>query len=442
MHKFAVVDIETTGLLLQDHSITEIAVVHVDEGVPRLVFQSLVQPNRFIPAAVSHLTGISERVLENAPRFDEILPKLAEVLADRIFVAHNANFDYSFLQSNLDKFGVQLSHQRLCTLKFCRKVFPGFSSYRLNSLCVKLGIENNAAHRAGGDAHATAELLVRLLKADTEGYLDALLQKRSIEKNLPAHLFASDVSNLPESPGVYYFHDSAHKPIYIGKAKNLRRRVLSHFSGSGSTRKKQLFQREIKKITFETTPSEYIACLLEDAEIKAHWPRHNIAQKSGTKAYAVVCYKDRTGFERLAVVRSSVRNDALALFGSLHEARLWLKSESGRCGWSLKRAGMFEPPGTARSDGDEQINFNQFIKESISIYNQSFVLAEPKENGPCPFALILNGRYKGFGTSEDLRTFDVEKIRRAPDSTAAQAVVRRMLMDDRVLKFPINSSHV
>lgn len=441
MPKFAVVDIETTGLVHQDHGITEIAVVHVDEGIPKLVFQSLVQPGRSLPSGVKHLTGITERVLEDAPAFEDILPKLAEVLADRVFVAHHVNFDYSFLKANAEKFGVSLSAQRLCTLKYSRKVLPGLPSYRLATICAAFGIENMAAHRAGGDALAAAELLLCLMKADQGNYIDSILKKRVRENILPAHISACDVFGLPETPGVYYFYGSEQKPIYIGKAKNLRRRILSHFTGAASSRRKQLFQREIKKITFEKTPTEYIAYLLEDAEIKAHWPRYNVAQKDGAKVYAVVCYEDRTGFERIGIVQSQLRNDALAWFGSKHEARLWLQSESDRCSWSLRRAGMFQPPCPELTEQDEQANFSQFIEQAKNIYSQSFVLAEKGEVGPFPFALIMDGRYRGFGTSEDLCTFDLEKIRRAPDSLAAKAVVRRMLMDDKVLKFPINESH-
>jgi DNA polymerase-3 subunit epsilon len=437
--KFAVVDIETTGLFHQGHSITEIAVVHVDDGKAKLVFQSLVQPERSIPAAISHLTGISDQTVASSPTFQVILPQLTETLSDRIFVAHHVNFDFAFLKANFQAHGKNLLNQRLCTLKYARKVIPGQPSYKLNAICAHFGIENSSAHRATGDALATAELLIQLMKADSGKHIDALLGKKGHSSLLPAHLSTEDVLKLPESSGVYYFYGTDSKPIYIGKAKNLRRRVLSHFTGAGASRRQQLFQREILKINFKTTASEYQAWLLEDAEIKAHWPRYNVAQKVKAQTYAVVVYSDRTGYQRLGVIRSRHCKDALAWFGSLHEAKTWLRAESQAHGWNPGRAGLFQTDPFVGCDEDE---FTAFLKTTKESTIESYLLAEAQADGTHAYALVLDGRYRGFGKSDDLRTFDREKIHHAPDSSTAKAVVRRMLMDDKVLKYPIQNTHV
>ncbi len=438
--KFAVVDIETTGLFHQGHAITEIAVVHVDNGYPECVFHKMVDPGRAIPKDISHLTGIYAGTLKDAPPFREILPGLLEVLEGRVFVAHNVNFDFQFLRAQTEACGATLNVKRVCTMRYARKFIPGLSTYRLGSVCKALQIENSGIHRAQGDAMATAHLFLHLRSKDETGHLEFLLNKSTKETILPAAISREAIEGLPENPGVYYFFGGGNKPIYIGKARNLRKRVINHFTAAGTTRRKQLFQREIQKITYTETSSEYQALLLEDAEIKKFWPRYNLAQKQRATAYAVIPYIDRLNNQRLAILPSASRKDAIAWFSSSHAAREWLQRESEVYGFNPRRAGLFGPE-LISNNKSELKAYQKFLREAATSVQESYVLAEKEVAGKSAIALVLSGRYCGFGvttTSDTFKRSDIEDlITPAPDSFTAQAVIRRMMNDRQIIKYPI-----
>lgn len=443
--KFAVVDIETTGLFHQGHAITEIAVVHVDGHTAKKVFHTLVNPGRSIPGTITHITGINAETVGDAPVFQEIMPELLATLEDRIFVAHNVSFDYQFLKAHVESNGGKVPNKRLCTMRYARKVVPELRSYRLATLCQSLDVINARPHRADGDAFATAELLIHLMQRDTNNLLDNMLRKQGSETILPSNISRDAIDQLPAAPGVYYFYGNQPTPIYIGKARNLRRRVLSHFTSAGSSTRKQLFQREICKINFTATISEYQALLLEDAEIRKHWPRYNVAQKDRPSAFALVPYQSRGGLVRLAISRTKTCQDAIAWFGSYSEARAWIQHEAVVWGFDPRRAGIFAA-GTdvTKSSKKEGAAFDAFLAETRLTFQKSFLLKEVSGESAA-FALVLEGRYRGFGTLEDASLCDmreVEKIlNRAPESSTAKAVVRRMMMDKNVVKYEIENEY-
>lgn len=438
--KFAVVDIETTGLFHQGHAITEIAVVHLDQGVPECVFHRLINPGRAIPREISHLTGIHAGTLKDAPPFREILPELLKVLEGRVFVAHNVNFDFQFLKAQIEACGAALNVKRVCSMRYARKLLPNLTSYRLAAICKALNIENSGQHRAKSDAMATANLFGQLMAKDDTKHLEFLLNKRAKETILPAALSRDSIDGLPENPGVYYFFGIGVKPIYIGKARNLRKRVINHFTAAGTTRRKQLFQREIQRISYTETSSEYQALLLEDAEIKKFWPRHNLAQKQRATAFAVVPYADRSDNQRLAILPSLGRKDALAWFNSTHTAREWLQRESDVYGFNPRRAGLYGPE-LNNEDKSESNAFRRFLNEAATSVQESFVLAEKEVSGKLAIAVVLSGRYCGYGvstTSDSFSRAEIENlITPAPDSVTAQAVIRRMMSDRQIVKYPI-----
>src|SRR5260221_613085 len=160
---YAVVDIETTGGYAAAHGITEISVyIHDGERVVKH-FETLINPKQHIPYYITALTGISNAMVVDAPLFDEIAETLYELLSENIFVAHNVNFDYSFVKHHLKNAGLDLTTKKLCTVRLGRKVFPGLPSYSLGNLCRSLGIRIENRHRAGGDAKATVLLLEHYL---------------------------------------------------------------------------------------------------------------------------------------------------------------------------------------------------------------------------------------------------------------------------------------
>jgi DNA polymerase III epsilon subunit family exonuclease len=161
---WAVVDVEATGGAYGDR-VTEVAVVEVRDGVATTVFETLVNPERLIPPWVSRLTNISWDMVKKAPTFREICDQLLGVLDGRVFVAHNANFDWRFLAREIDRAtGHRLEGRRLCTVKLARKLIPGLRRRSLDHLSLHYGIDITNRHRAGGDARATAQVLIRLLQ--------------------------------------------------------------------------------------------------------------------------------------------------------------------------------------------------------------------------------------------------------------------------------------
>lgn len=272
---FAVVDIETTGgSLKQGSRITEVAVVIHNGTTIEHRFSTLINPETDIPSFIIGLTGITNELVENAPCFKEIAGQLLQLLDGKIFVAHNASFDFSFIKAEFKRCGIDFNAEVLCTCSLSRKFFPGFGSYSLGNLTKNLGIVLEGHHRAMNDAIAASEILEKLV---SERGLEHTLLHRSVPiKNteIPYEL----INKLPEVPGIYFFTDSNHEILYIGKAKNIKKRVTTHFRNNNSKSKK--IKALLQDICYMNTGCELLACLLEIQYIKEYQPFFNRAGKS------------------------------------------------------------------------------------------------------------------------------------------------------------------
>jgi DNA polymerase-3 subunit epsilon len=316
--EYAIVDIETTGGNASGSHITEIAII-IHDGTKIIDrWETLVNPQKEIPLAIFSLTGINNEMVRDAPIFDDISEKVLEMLSDRVFVAHNVNFDYSFIRHQLEQSGFKWTARKLCTVRAARKIKSGLRSYSLGKLCHSLDIPLTNQHRAGGDADATAILFSRLLEWDTEGEIEKMIKKTSQDQRLPPNLPPADFENLPDKPGVYYFHDQTRKVIYVGKAINLKKRVASHFSGHSVKQQRQNFLRDIHGISFEVCATELMALLLECAEIKKLWPAYNRALKRFDPKYGLYEYEARSGYRYLAIGKLSKFQTCTETFNSLH----------------------------------------------------------------------------------------------------------------------------
>jgi DNA polymerase-3 subunit epsilon len=298
---YAIVDIETTGGHASANGITEIAIcIHNGKKVVER-YETLINPQRDIPIYIQALTGISNEMVRNAPPFEDVAADIYHLLNGKIFVAHNVNFDHSFVKYHLTEAGYDLQCNKLCTVRLGRKILPGLPSYSLGKLCRSLGIDNESRHRAGGDADATAKLFSILLQNDKDGHITGALKQRSKEQVLPPNLDKSYIDKLPMMPGVYYFHDQKGKVIYVGKAKNIKKRVCSHFTGNNPSQQRQGFLKEIHSISSQECGTELIAFVLEAVEIKRLWPKFNRSLKRFEQGYALYDYIDQRGYVRLAV---------------------------------------------------------------------------------------------------------------------------------------------
>jgi DNA polymerase-3 subunit epsilon len=323
--KYAIVDIETTGGYASGNGITEIS-IHIHDGETVVEqWESLINPQQYIPSHIEALTGISNEMVSDAPTFEMVAPKIFSLLEDKVFIAHNVNFDYSFVRHHLALSGYTLNSKKLCTVRLSRKLYPGFPSYSLGKLCTSLNIVLNNRHRAGGDAAATAILFGMLLGVDAEGIIQKSLSPASKEQVLPPYLSKSYIDRIPQNPGVYYFKDEKGKVIYIGKAKNLKKRVNSHFTGNSSSKQRQDFLKKIHNIDYEICGTELMAFILEAAEIKRLWPENNKALKRYEQKYSLFRFEDQNGYLRLGIDKYKKQGPAIYSFNSILDGHNLLK---------------------------------------------------------------------------------------------------------------------
>ena len=425
--EYAIVDIETTGGHAAGGSITEIAIRIFDGEKVIEQWDSLIRPAQNIPFYITALTGIDNGMVCNSPTFEELSGDIFNRLQGRIFVAHNVNFDYSFLKHHLAHAGYPFTAQKLCTVRLARKLKPGLRSYSLGNLCETLAIPLENRHRAGGDADATVILFSKLLTWDTEGVIPAMLKKGSKEQQLPPNLPKENFDALPEKPGVYYFRDHKGKVIYIGKAKNIRKRVSQHFTGNNPNPQRQDFMREIYSIDFEQCGTELMAFILECLEIKKIWPKYNRALKKYDPKFGLFAYEDLQGYKRLVIGKYSNNLLPIQVFttretgiNKLHE----LVRRFGLCP-SLCRLGNC----TLCEKLDKKTDLLCTANEPVEVYNAKAeqALSFLKEDMPGFYIIdkgrhqdekscvwVENGNFYGMGyisDSEDIRSPDDIKDR-------------------------------
>ena len=292
--EFCIVDVETTGLSPQRNGIIEIGLVKVSNLKITEKFHSLVNPGKDIPFFITQLTGISNEDVYDAPFFEDIANKIVEFVGDNILTAHNFSFDNSFLRKELRYCGREpLENNNLCTLKLSRRLYPMLRSKSLGSICNHLRLKNTGEHRALGDAEVTAKVLIKIIKdlkvKHNINYLNELLGFQFIPQNITKQTkvnekLGSDVSMLPDVPGIYYFLNSKEEIIYIGKAKSLKNRVRSYFLPT-SPRKAKKIVKQASRLKIEITNSELTALLMEAELIKLINPRHNTQLKKYGNKY-------------------------------------------------------------------------------------------------------------------------------------------------------------
>ena len=372
---YAIVDIETTGGYAAANDITEIAIVlHDGQGVTE-VYQTLIKPSVPIPYFIQSLTGIHPLMLEDAPGFGEVAGQIHEMLQGRIFVAHNVNFDYSFVKHHLAASGLELNAQKLCTVRLARKVFPSLPSYSLGNLCRHFNIIIENRHRAGGDATATARLFDHILQNNGLVHIRESLKRTSKEQCLPLHLPREQIDSLPYSPGVYYFHNQKGKVIYVGKARNIRYRVSSHFTHNGAGRQRQDFLRNIHSVTYQTCGTELMAFILENIEIRKLWPEYNRALKNFTPVFGLYLYEDRGGYLRLVLEKKKNQLRSLYTFNSLIEGNRLLNQLA------------------------EQFALQSPEKESADVYNNRVLEAVDHLEKQLPTFAVVDDRHDADGRS-------------------------------------------
>ena len=409
---FAIIDIETCSGKFEYRKgrITEICIL-VHDGLQVVEkFSTLINPECYISPFYVNISGITNEMVADAPKFHEVAKKIIELTENQIFVAHNVGFDYSFIKDEFASLGYKYKRETLCTVRLSRKLIPGKVSYSLGKLCDSIGINIEGRHRAEGDAVATAKLFDILLQAKTMhpqyknmGVED--IMTRRIDK-IKKYI----LDKIPEECGVYYFLDKEGNIIYIGKSINMYNRAISHFNTKEQKGKKML--NELYNVDFVVTGSEMVALLLESEEIKKHKPKHNRRRKEEISSHCIEWFIDAQGIINFKISEYDNAENALASFTLLVSARERLEQWIDEYSLCLQYCGL---------TGQGSICFNHQIKkcngiccgeEEIEIYNKRakelinqytfthpnfVVLDRGRTREETSVVLIEDGKYAGHG---------------------------------------------
>lgn len=391
--EFAIVDIETTGLVQGMQGITEIAVIIHDGQRILETWEQLVNPQLPIHPKVSALTGIDSDMLINSPSFKDLIPELERLTLGRCFVAHNVGFDYKVIGSMYAQAGARFDRSTLCTVRLARQFIPGLASYSLGRLCADLNIPLENRHRAMGDALATAKLFEFLFGRHEEA-IKKKLKRNSGVTNLPSHMDADSVQNLPEKPGVYYFRDKTGKILYVGKAVNIKKRVISHFYDRKAS--EIGLSRETRTVDYELSGNELLSLLMEASEIKKHYPPYNRAQKRGAAGYGITTYENREGIVQLIYNTRKLIAQPLKVAYSITACREILQEVCDSFELCPRYTQLMPGSGSCETYYNSRCKGVCRGEETISDYNRRVMKAIEELRGKAESYLILGkGRTEG-----------------------------------------------
>jgi len=456
---YAILDIETTGGQFNEEGITEIAIYKFDGHEVTDQFISLVNPEKEIQPFVIKLTGINSAMLRSAPKFYEVAKRIIEITEGCIIVAHNAQFDYRILRTEFGRLGYNFERQSLCTVELSQKLLPDQQSHSLGKLVRALGIPMSDRHRATGDALATVQLFKLLLDKDVEKEIVKGLVKSEMaqqKKGLSTKLLDL-INSIPAVTGVYYIYKENGDLIYIGKSRNIKKRVNQHFTGT--SRRSKRIQRDAFTVTYEETGSELIALLKECQEIKVNQPLLNRSQKSAIFPWSLYAVKNSNGYIELSLSKTDGRRREIVSFPGAADGRNALIKITEKYNLCQKINGLDPsvtdacfPFGTGNCNGGcvgaephseynsrvaDFISYNTFNGQTIAIIDRGRVVDERS------VVLIENGIYKGYGfykLNYQVNNLEILKNILVPmDNTKdAKAIIRgyiRKKKDIKILHF-------
>ena len=388
-------------------------------------FTSLVNPECEIPYFITGLTGIDNDLVRDAPTLVEIAEQILEITRDTIFVAHSVGFDYNVIKNEFRSLDLEFTRKKLCTMRLSRKLIPGYNSYSLGKLCSALNIPLTDRHRARGDAHATTLLFQKLLR--TEGaetvfknFLNARSQETTLPPALPKHIY----DGLPSTPGIYFFKNAKGKIIYVGKAINIKKRVLSHFYDKAT---KEIEMCAVTAdIDYEHSGNELVALLMESAAIKHHYPEYNRSQKRNVQRYGIFTYEDRNGIYHLAFNKIKMAPNPVAIFYNTTDCRLYLEEICKTFSLCAKFCHLQEKVDTCshyrikKCDGicrgEETVDaYNKKVEDALLFIREkhdSLIIDEKgRALGESAFVILKNGIYMGYGfVDKDAQVNSIEDL--------------------------------
>ena len=326
----AFVDIETTGSQFERDRITEVGIKTFENGEVR-EWEKLINPHVYIPQNIQRLTGISPQMVSGQPSFEELASEIKQELEGKIFIAHNARFDYGFLKASFKRAGIDFKPKVLCTVKLSRLLFPKQARHNLDTIIQSHRLEVRARHRALGDADVLYQFWNVCEKAvGKERLLEAVNQLIG-NASLPPNIDQDLIDSIPDGPGCYIFYGENKVPLYIGKSISLRSRVMGHFQGALTQRKEMKLSMQVRDIDWIETSGELSALILESRLIKERMPSMNIKLRRSKDLCAWTLEKDAAGVIKPSLVSHKdllpgLQENLYGLFYSKREAHSYLKA--------------------------------------------------------------------------------------------------------------------
>jgi DNA polymerase-3 subunit epsilon len=455
---YAILDIETTGGKYNEEGITEIAIYRFDGHEIVDQFASLVNPERPIQPFVVNLTGINNDMLRQAPKFYEVAKRIIEITDGCVMVAHNALFDNRILTTEFDRLGYPFERETLCTVELAKKLIPDMPSYSLGKLVRSLGIPLSDRHRAQGDAKATVALFKMLLAKDSSKEIITETLRKDPKAQLAPKLFEL-IASAPAETGVYYMHNDAGEIIYIGKSRNIRKRLLQHFTNDN--RKSKKMQREVKTVTFERTGNDLIAQLKEFEEVKKNKPILNPSRRNASFTHQLSTFTDPNGYINLKIEKADGRKKAYVTFNNYQQAKSALFKITEENQLCQKLTGLSPTKGNCFNYTLKECYGACLNEEPISEYNgrvQGFledvdyknkdilIIDRGREVEERSVILIENGKYMGYGfynLNYQITNPDVLKsiLNVMPDSRDVRHLIQNYLRKNKTVKTIIRSGN-
>ena len=352
----AFVDIETTGCTPGAHRVIDVAVIGARGGEVEFEWQSLVNPGVLVPAGITALTGIDNDMLADAPPFERIAKDLRGRLEGRVFVAHNVRFDYGFIRREFAAMGTPWSSPNLCTVRLSRALYPEMPRHNLDAVMQRHGIVIENRHRAMPDAQALLAFWRTVRAAWPDAELQRALDLASLRVTLPSALPPDLPDDLPEGPGIYRFFgvrdgdadgQGAETLLYIGKANNLRERVLDHFRMGVSEARALKLAAQVRRVEWIETAGELGALLLEAREVRDTQPVYN-RQPRGGGGRLTWLFDDGGAAPRLVDIDAQVlrSGNAFGSYRAARDARRALEALAREHRWCFKLLGLEDGPGS------------------------------------------------------------------------------------------------
>ena len=456
---YAIIDIETTGGKYNEEGITEIAIYKFDGHEVVDQFISLVNPEREIQPFVVNLTGINSNMLKNAPKFYEIAKRVVEITEGCVVVAHNAQFDNRILTTEFKRLGFDFDRETLCTVELAKTLIPDLPSYSLGKLVRSLGIPVTDRHRASGDALATVKLFKLLLSKDVEKTIIQTFLRKHPKLQLEPKL-TDIIAQMPSETGVYYIHNKEGNIIYIGKSKNIKKRINQHFTGTD--RKSKKIQIQVATVTYDATGSELIALLKESHEIKQNKPIFNRAMRKTKISHALYSSTDSNGYINLTIANADGRKKVITTFNNKQSAKDFLYRAVETYSLCLKlcdlekttdscfRYELKECEGACLNE-ENTVLYNNRVNEFIEKYSYKdqnmIIIDKGRKVDERSAILIENGAFKGYGfydLNHQINNIDILKSIIIPMSNNryTQHIIQSYLRKNKrlkILKFEPNT---